>query len=105
MISGFTFLNCILDYASFYGLRLQSLVMRECRAYDADFRECDLSGADLRESDLTDSLFRNTNLSGADLTLAENYRIDINVNTIKGARFSRYEALTLLEGLEITLVD
>lgn len=100
-----TFVNCILDYASFYGLRLQALVMRECKAYDVDFRECDLSGADLRESDFTDSLFRNTNLSGADLTLAENYTIDINVNTIKGARFSRYEALTLLEGLEITLVD
>ncbi|WP_345974865.1 pentapeptide repeat-containing protein [Sulfurimonas sp. HSL3-7] len=101
----FTFINCIVDYASFYGLTLQSMVIRECKAYDVDFRECDLSGADLRETDLTDTLFRNTNLSGADLTLAENYTIDINVNTIKGARFSRYEALTLLEGLEITLVD
>ena len=100
-----TFLNCIVDYSSFYGLSLQSLVMRECKAHDVDFRESDLTGADLRESDLTDSLFRNTNLSGADLTLAENYRIDINVNTIKGARFSRYEALSLLDGLEITLVD
>ncbi len=100
-----TFLNCIVDYSSFYGLTLQSLVMRECKAYDVDFRESDLSGADLRESDLTDTLFRNTNLSGADLTLAENYTIDINVNTIKGAKFSRYEALTLLDGLEITLVD
>lgn len=103
--SPLTFLNCIVDYASFYGLTLQSLVMRECKAYDVDFRESDLSGADLRESDLTDTLFRNTNLSGADLTLAENYTIDINVNTIKGARFSRYEALSLLDGLEITLVD
>ena len=100
-----TFLNCIVDYSSFYGLSLQSLVMRECKAHDVDFRESDLTGADLRESDLTDSLFRNTNLSGADLTLAENYRIDINVNRIKGARFSRYEALSLLDGLEITLVD
>lgn len=103
--SPLTFLNCIVDYSSFYGLTLQSLVMRECKAYDVDFRESDLSGGDLRESDLTDTLFRNTNLSGADLTLAENYTIDINVNTIKGAKFSRYEALSLLDGLEITLVD
>ena len=103
--SPFTFLNSVLDYSSFYGLTLQELVMRECRVKDADFRESDLSRADLRESDFSDSLFRNTNLSGADLTLAENYRIDIYVNTIKGAKFSRYEALCLLESLDITLVD
>ncbi len=103
--SPYTFLNSVLDYASFYGLNMQHMVMRECRVHDADFRECDLTSADLRESDFSDSLFRNTNLGGADLTLAENYRIDIHVNTIKGARFSRYEALSLLDSLEITLVD
>jgi uncharacterized protein YjbI with pentapeptide repeats len=103
--SPFTFLNSVLDYSSFYGLKLQELVMRECRVHDADFRESDLSLSDLRETDFTDSLFRNTNLSGANLTLAENYRIDIYVNTINGARFSRYEALNLLESLDITLVD
>ena len=102
--SPFTFLNSVLDYSSFYGLILQELVMKECRVHDTDFRESDLSFADLRETDFTDSLFRNTNLSGAYLTLAENYRIDIYVNTIKGAKFSRYEALSLLESLDITLV-
>ena len=101
----FTFLNSVLDYSSFYGLKLQELVIRECRVHDADFRESDLSLADFRETDFADSLFRNTNLSGADLTLAENYRIYIHVNTIKGARFSRYEAFSLLESLEIILVD
>lgn len=101
----FSFLNSVLDYSSFYGLVLHDMVMRECRVHDADFRESDLSMADLRETDFTDTLFRNTNLSGADLTLAENYRIDIHVNTIKGARFSRYEAFSLLDSLEITLVD
>ncbi len=102
--SPFTFLNSVLDYSSFYGLKLQELVMKECRVRDADFRESDLTLSDLRETDFTDSLFRNTNLSGADLTLAENYSIDIYMNTIKGAKFSRYEALSLLESLDITLV-
>ncbi|MDA3947443.1 MAG: pentapeptide repeat-containing protein [Helicobacteraceae bacterium] len=100
-----TFLNCVVDYSSFYGLTLQTLVMRECKACDVDFRESDLSQADFRESDLTDTLFRHTNLSSADFTLAENYTIDINVNTIQGAKFSRYEAFSLLDGLDITLVD
>lgn len=99
------FLYSVLDYSSFYGLGLQELEMRGCRVEDVDFRECDLSGADLRESDFSKSLFRNTDLSGADFTLAQNYTIDINVNTIKGAKFSRYEAIRLLEGLDITLVD
>ncbi|MGB6019696.1 MAG: pentapeptide repeat-containing protein [Sulfurimonadaceae bacterium] len=100
-----TFINCIVDYSSFYGLTLQTLVMRECKAHDVDFRESDLSQADFRETDFTDTLFRNTDLSGADFTLAENYTIDININTINEAKFSRYEAFSLLDGLNITLVD
>lgn len=99
------FLNSVLDYSSFYGLCLQEMEMRGCRVEDVDFRECDLSGADFRESDFSKSLFRNTDLSGADFTLAQNYTIDINVNTLKGAKFSRYEAIRLLDGLDITLVD
>ncbi len=101
----YTFINCILDYSSFYGLALQTLVMRTCKAYDVDFRESDLLQADFRETDFTDTLFRHTNLAGTDFTLAENYTIDIRINTITGAKFSRYEAFSLLEGLEITLVD
>lgn len=99
------FLNSVLDYSSFYGLSLKEMEMRGCRAEDVDFRESDLSGADLRESDFSKSLFRNTDLSNADFTLAQNYTIDINVNTLKGAKFSRYEAIRLLEGLDIMLVD
>ena len=50
-------------------------------------------------------LFEETDLSGADFTEAVNYTINILHNSIKKANFSRFEAVSLLEGLDIVLVD
>ena len=49
--------------------------------------------------------FKETDLTGADFTGAVNYRIDINHNKIKKAKFSRLEAVSLLESLDIELTD
>ena len=58
-----------------------------------------------RSLDFANSLFNGTDLSGADFTEAINYQIDVNRNKIKGAKFSRYEAVSLLESLGIELID
>jgi hypothetical protein len=50
-------------------------------------------------------LFGKTNLVSADMTEALNYNIDLHENNIKNAKFSRYEAMRLLDCLEIELVD
>jgi len=44
-------------------------------------------------------------LTGTDFTEATNYNIDIYFNEIKRAKFSRYEAVRLLNSLGIELVD
>lgn len=103
--SPFTFQRCLLNSSSFYGLNQSRIVMEECRAHDVDFREADLSGASLTGTDLTNSLFGNTNLTAADFTDAINYDINLNNNTLKNARFSRHEAVRLLEYLGVQLVD
>ncbi len=99
------FKTCVLNDASFYGLNLQNVVMDDCKIHDCDFRDADLSHAAFCYSDLTHSQFVNTNLSKADFTEATNYDIDIHTNNIKGAKFTRFEAVRLLERLGIELVD
>jgi Uncharacterized low-complexity proteins len=99
------FYNSILSDCSFYGLVLQELVLEECKAHNTDFREGDFSNANFTHTDLAGSLFANTNLTGADFSEATDYDIDIYINKIKKAKFSRFEAIRLLYSLEIELVD
>ena len=99
------FYKCILNDSSFYGLSLEEIIIEECKVHDVDFREGDFSKANFSHTDLSNSLFIASNLSGADFTDALNYNIDINLNKIQGAKFSRYEAINLLYSLDIELVD
>lgn len=99
------FSKSILTSGSFFGLALRGLKMDQCLLQGVDFRECDLSNAEMVGCDLTGSLFNKTTLRGADLTDSWNFTIDVMNNTLSGAKFSRYEALALLESLGIELVD
>lgn len=99
------FYKSIVNDCSFYGLSLQEIVLEECKAHNVDFRSGDFSNANFTYTDFTGSFFVNTNLTGADFSEATDYDIDIYQNEIKRAKFSRFESLRLLEGLEIELVD
>jgi len=91
--------------STFMGLSLNEIVIAECKAQEVDLREGSFCDADFSYTDFTNSLFNETNLSGSDFTEASNYQIDINYNNVKGAKFSRHEAVCLLESLGIELVD
>jgi uncharacterized protein YjbI with pentapeptide repeats len=69
-----------------------------------DFREADLRGAKITGSDLAGSLFHNTDLRAADFTDSWDFHIDVINNLIAKAKFSRLEALSLLESFGIELV-
>lgn len=99
------FRNCILNDSSFFGLSLPELTLEACKAHQVDFREGDFSAGRFCFSELTGCLFAHTDLSDADFTDAIDYDIDINLNTVRGARFSRQEAVRLLEHLGIQLED
>ncbi|MEQ8485804.1 MAG: pentapeptide repeat-containing protein [Pseudomonadales bacterium] len=99
------FRSCILNDSSFFGLELPELVLDACKARSVDFREGSFPGARFCFSDLAGCLFNRTDLSGADFTDATDYDIDVNFNQVRGARFSRQEALRLLDHLGIELVD
>jgi uncharacterized protein YjbI with pentapeptide repeats len=99
------FKRCLLNSSSFYGLNLAKIVIEDCRAHDVDFREGNFSGASFFRTDLTNSLFDNTTLTGANFNEAKNYDININSNVITNATFCRYEAVRLLESLNLNLID
>ena len=99
------FFHCIINDSSFFGLSLTEIILEECKAHDVDFREGDFREGVFDYTDFTNSLFSNTNLTSASFAESANYDIDINVNKIKNAKFSRHEAIRLLASLDIELLD
>lgn len=99
------FYKSILNDSSFFGLSLEELEIEECKAHDVDFREGNFSSSNFYNTDFTNSLFNKTNLTGVSFIEAINYDIDILFNEVSKAKFSRLEAVRLLEGLDIELVD
>ena len=97
------FFHCILNDSSFFSLYLPELVMQHCKAHDVDFREGDFHEGDFSYTDFTGSLFGKTILRSTDFREAINYGIDVFENEVKHAKFSRDEALNLLQALEIEL--
>ncbi|WP_028023936.1 pentapeptide repeat-containing protein [Enterovibrio calviensis] len=100
-----SFRQCIMNDNSFFGLTLRGLTLKECKLHDADFREGDFSDASMTYCDFTNSVFMRTNLQNADFTESANVFLSVLDNNISAAKFSRYEALGLLEALGIELVD
>ncbi|MBL4621113.1 MAG: pentapeptide repeat-containing protein [Immundisolibacteraceae bacterium] len=100
-----SFYKSILNDCSFYGLSLQELIIEECKAHHVDFREGDFSMANFTHTDLTGSMYGNTRLTNADFSEATNYDINVFQSDIKGAKFSRFDAVRLLDSLDIELVD
>jgi len=105
LFSPLKFFKCIINDSTFFGLSLNEIEIEECKAHDVDFREGSFCEANFTFTDFTNSLFNETNLTGTDFTEAVNYLIDINYNKIHKAKFSRHEAISLLESLEIELID
>jgi len=100
-----SFRQSILNDSSFFGLTLQGLVLDECKVHDVDFREGDFSHAVMTYSDFTHSLFMRSNLQSANFAEATQYSINVLENQVKGAKFSKHEAVYLLESLGIELLD
>lgn len=103
--SGLKFSRCILNDSSFFGLTLNELKLDECKLHDVDFREGDFSNSSMLCCDFSNSVFMRTNLQSVDFTDSCNFVINVLENKISKAKFSRFEALSLLESLSIELID
>lgn len=99
------FVECVLDYATFYGMRLPPLTMTKSSAREADFSEADLTGSDFSGTDFTGARFLHTTLEKTSFVDAANYDIDLTANKVAGARFSLPEAVSLLRAFDIVIED
>ena len=99
------FTDSILDENNFFGLNLDDIEIKECRAHEVDFSSASLKRANFIATDFKGAIFNNTHLEKANFKDAQNCSIDIRKNFLEGAIFSRFEALYLLENMGITLVD
>jgi uncharacterized protein YjbI with pentapeptide repeats len=98
------FNRCVLNNSSFFALTLKRLSIEECEVVDVDFTDGVFKEANFKLSDFKKSIFRNCDLTDTNFSDSINFDIDISINKIHGATFSRYEALNLLKGLKIKLV-
>jgi fluoroquinolone resistance protein len=99
------FQKSIISESSFFGLHLEELVIEDCKAHSVDFRDGNFTRSNFSHSDFAHSFFGKTILVEVDFTEAFNYDIDILDNNIERAKFSRHEAVNLLNRLGIELVD
>ena len=81
--------NCRLDLASFYQRALPKTDFTACSLKEADFVEADLRECSFARSDLSGAVFERTKLEKADFRGALNYNIDLEINSVGKARFSR----------------
>ncbi|MEL6357775.1 MAG: pentapeptide repeat-containing protein, partial [Bacteroidota bacterium] len=85
------------DYSSLAGLPLSNTSFKDCSLKEADFTEAKLDGADFSGSNLDRALFEYTDLKKVDFRTARSFRIDPEVNQLKGAKFG-YDGLMGLLG-------
>jgi fluoroquinolone resistance protein len=102
-LSDLDFSDCQINFSNFSMLILPKTRIVRCEAKEVDFTETDLSNGDFQNTDFEKSRFFKTNLFGANFKGAVNYYIDIKNNSIKKARFSLPEALSLLNSLDIII--
>jgi len=89
--------RCILNYSSFFQMRLVKTKFEDCKLLDVDFSESDLTSGLFSNCDLSNALFDRSVLVKTNFKTAFNYSIDPENNKIKGAKFSLPEVMGLLK--------
>jgi uncharacterized protein YjbI with pentapeptide repeats len=84
----FSFNNCTLNHAIFYGTKIKHTKFTNCQIHGVDFTDCDLANSNFDNCDLLNSTFSNTNIEKADFSTSTNFSIDPEKNKIKKAKFS-----------------
>lgn len=98
-VSDLAFKDCKLDFGSFQGLSLKGLKCLGSFALETDFSDADLTGSDFSRTSLAGASFVRAKLEKADLRSAVHYLIDPRFTSIKGAKFSFPDVISLITAL------
>ncbi len=94
---------CTLNHATFRDLDLSGSTFEHCLAREAMFSGVKLVGSSFCGTDFSSAVFQNCDLSDADFRGAQNYRISVAQNRVRGMKVSFPEALGLLAGLGVVI--
>jgi fluoroquinolone resistance protein len=97
------FQNCVLNFSSFYKLKLKKTIFKDCNLQEVDFTEADLSSSIFDYCDLNKAIFDNTVLEKTDFRTAYHYIIDPQSNKLKKAKFSKDGLDGLLHKFDIII--
>ncbi len=97
------FESCDLSFSVFNSLSLPGLIVKNCKAWYADFEACDLTHSVFTNTDLQDARFNGTKLDKSDFDGAVNYYIDPMGNSIREAHFDFPEVINLLKAFDIKI--
>lgn len=97
----FRFQDCLLNFSSFYGLKVPNTHFLNCKLREVDFSESILSKSVFSNCDLHAAIFQNSNLQTCDFRTSFHYSIDPENNRVAKATFSLPEVLGLLEKYKI----
>lgn len=100
-----SFRHCRISYSSFSGKNLKKGIFQHCQADEVDFSGCNLMQADFSGSDLAGARFVETDLTQANFVGAHRYAINIQENKVRKAKFSLPDALALLDGLGVEIIE
>lgn len=100
----FKFEDCILDFTSFYQLKIKNTNFKNCRLLEADFSHADLTSSTFNNCNLEGAIFDNTNLTACNLQSALHFRINPSKNIITKAIFSQQNLAGLLQDFQITIL-
>ena len=97
------FSHCVLNFSSFYKLKLKSSQFIYCALQEVDFTEAELNDSNFQHADLTGAVFSRSNLTGVDFRGASNIVLDPVENKLQKAKFNKDNVFGLLSkyGLKI----
>lgn len=97
----FEFKGCLLNFSSFYRLKIKDTRFEDCKLEETEFVETDLTGAVFKNCDLRGAVFENAVLEQADFRTAFNFSIDPEMNRMNKAKFSAHNLGGLLNKYNI----
>ena len=98
------FVQSVLDYSWFTGLKMSNIQFIECALKGVNFSGAEMKNAKFPDSDLEGAIFDQTDLSGADLASAANISLDPERNRLNDAKFSINNIEGLLGRYEIKII-
>ena len=90
------FNRCVLDYSSFYKVKLKGALFQDTKLMEVNFTEADLTSVSFAGCDLSGTVFEDTILVSADFRSARNFIIDPERNTLQKAKFASFDLARLL---------